>query len=122
MEVPLVVVAEGRADGRRLRASLGLLRPGASGPEGAPVVWVDGGSRLAITTMGSSSAPAVPVALDLDGRRLTVTLAVRNPGGGPVTADLAPYVTVVEPPSGLDPHRRAVVRIHGRDHDLPPLG
>ena len=122
MGVPLVIVAEGRPDGGRLRPSLGLLRPGASGHEGTPVVWVDGGSRLAITTMGSSSAPAVPVALDLHGDRLTVTLAVRNPGGGPVTADLALYVTVFEAPQGLDPHDRAVVRIHGVDHQLPPVG
>ena len=122
MDVPLVVVAEGRPDGGRLRASLGLLRPGSSpGPGGAPAVWVDGGSRLAITTVGSSSAPAVPIALDLDGHRLTVTVAVRNPGDGPVTADLAPYVTVIERPPGFDPRGRTVIRIHGHDHGLPPV-
>jgi hypothetical protein len=58
----------------------------------------------------------------MEGQRLTLTLACRNPGGGPVSADLAAYVTVIETPFGFDPLAPdAVVHVDGRDYEIPPL-
>ena len=123
MVVP-VVVDEGRPDGARGPLAGPPPSPGRGFPDraAAPAVWVDGGARLAITTWGSSSAPGVPVDVEVEGGRLTVSVAVRDPGGGVVSADLAAYVTVIETPAGLDPHGWTGLRIHGRDHDLPPVG
>ena len=98
-------------------------RPGPpTADDGVPAVWVDGGAGLAITTWGSSSAPSVPIDVVVDAGRLTVTLGARHGGAGVASLDLAAYVTVIETPAGLDPHNRRVLRIHGRDHDLPPVG
>lgn len=64
----------------------------------------------------------MPTTATMQGRRLTLTLACRNPGGGPVSADLAAYVTVIETPSGFDPLAPdALVHVDGRDYEVPPL-
>ena len=39
-----------------------------------------------------------------------------------MTADLAAYTTLVEPPAGLDPHAHTRVHLHGLVLDLPPAG
>ena len=39
-----------------------------------------------------------------------------------MTADLAAYTTLVEPPAGLDPHAHTRVHLHGLVLDLPPVG
>ncbi|MGY2076697.1 hypothetical protein [Blastococcus sp. SYSU DS0828] len=119
-----VVVDEGRPDGARRPLAGSQPGPGRGSPDrtAAPAVWVDGGARLAITTWGSSSAPGMPVDVEVEGGRLTVSVAVRDSGGGAMSADLAAHVTVIETPAGLDPHDWTVLRIHGRDHDLPPVG
>ena len=75
---------------------------------------------LAITTLGSSSAPTVVTGARVEGQRLTLSAEMRNPGGGAVTADLSPYVTVIETPAGLDPSAPVVVVMHGQEYDVPP--
>ncbi|WP_456599347.1 hypothetical protein [Blastococcus sp. SYSU DS0616] len=122
MVVP-VVVDEGRPDGARRPLAGSQPGPGRGFPDrtAAPAVWVDGGAGLAITTWGSSSVPGVPVDVEVEGGCLTVSVAVREGGAGVVSADLAAYVTVIETPAGLDPQGWTVLRIHGRDHDLPPV-
>jgi hypothetical protein len=62
----------------------------------------------------------VPTAAHVDGQRLTLTVTLRHPGAGPITADMSPYVTVIETPPGLNPRARTVVHLHGQDYDLPP--
>ncbi|WP_346620569.1 hypothetical protein [Blastococcus montanus] len=76
--------------------------------------------RLAVTTWGSSSAPAVVTGARAEGQRLTSTAERRNPGGGVISADLSAYVTVIETPSGLDPGAPAVVVMGSQEYDLPP--
>jgi hypothetical protein len=39
-----------------------------------------------------------------------------------MTADMAAYTTLVEPPAGLDPHVHTRVLLGGRVVDLPPAG
>jgi hypothetical protein len=74
-----------------------------AGDPDAPLAWVDGGSYLAVITRGSSSCPYGPGTLTVTGpQRLTVALVELNPGQDACTADLAPHVTVVEVPDGLD--------------------
>jgi hypothetical protein len=120
MVIPVIVVDEGRSDGQRRRLAGLPPRPGIA-PVGLALAWIDNGARLAITTWGSSSAPSVPTTFEVEGQRLTLILACRNPGGGPISADLSPYVTVIDAPPGLDPLAHAVVHSGGRDYDLPPL-
>ncbi len=99
---PVVIVDEGRPDGAHRPLSGAPPYPGrAAASESAPTVtWIDGGTRLAITTWGSSSAPPVPTAAHVDGQRLALTPAVRDPGGGPVGLDLAASITVTKPSRG----------------------
>ena len=118
---PVVVVDEGGPDGQ-LRRMAGLPpRPGPAGPSGPPIAWVDDGALLAITTWGSSSAPSVPTTFEVEAGRLTLELDVRDPGGGPISADLSAYVTVIERPPGLDPRMQTVVHLGGRAFELPPI-
>lgn len=76
------VVDEGRPDPLR-RPSSGLPPgPGTSARSVPPVRWMDDGARLAITIWGSSRAPTVVTGARVEGQRLSLTGAVRNPGAG----------------------------------------
>lgn len=117
MVVPVVVVDEGTPDGDR--RIVGPPPPGRP-HRGLAIAWVDEGAHLAVTTFGSGQAPTVPTTMEVHGQRLTLTLEYRYPGGGPVTANIKPYVTVIEAPPELD--RLAPVVAHVAATDLmPPL-
>lgn len=117
MAVPVVVIDEGKPDDRRRIE--GPPPPGRR-HQGLAIAWVDDGAHLAVTTFGSSTAPTVPTTIEVHGQRLTLTLADRNPGGGPRSADYSAYVTVIEAPPGLD--RLAPLVAHVAATDLmPPL-
>ncbi|MFQ1003155.1 hypothetical protein [Modestobacter sp. SSW1-42] len=80
-----------------------------AGDTHAPLAWVDGGGYLAVTTSGSSSCPHGPGSLTVTApQRLTVEMVELRPGQGACTADLAPHVTIVEVPDGLDPTRPVI--------------
>ncbi|MEI4273135.1 hypothetical protein TEK04_15520 [Klenkia sp. LSe6-5] len=94
----------------------------ADGPAFDPapaVAWVDGGRYLGVVTMGSSSCPAVPTAVEWDGEVLRVELGERYPDAEVCTADLGPYGVVLEVPAGLDPATETAVEIAGSDGVLP---
>ena len=78
------VVDQGRPEPERRPLSGRPPQPGPppTGPVEPPVVRVDGGAWLAITTWRSSNAPRVPVAVEVEGDGLTIAL----PGGIPVAA------------------------------------
>jgi hypothetical protein len=78
-------------------------------PSGAPdesvrrgatlAVWTDG--QLALTTWGSGSCPAVPVALTaLDASTVEITVSA-DYGASPCTADLSPTTSVIDLPDTL---------------------
>ena len=122
-----MVRAQGRPDGDRLPIAGVPPFPGRSGG-GPGIRWVEDGTLLAVTTWGSSSHPVAPRTARVSDGQLTLTLGA--PGnrsgtrdrGGPMTADMAAYTTLVEPLAGLDPHVHTRVLLGGRVVDLPPAG
>ena len=117
MAVPVVVIDEGKPDDRR--RIVGPPPPGHR-HQGLAIAWVDDGAHLAVTTFGSSTAPTVPTTIEVHGQRLTLTLADRNPGGGPMSADYRAYVTVIEAPPELDRLTPVVAHVAATDL-MPPL-
>ena len=117
MAVPVVVVDEGRPDGRR--RIVGPPPPGRA-HLGLAIAWVDDGAHLAVTTFGSSTAPTLPTTIEVNGQRVTLTLELRNPDGAPMSADISPYVTVIEVPSGLDRLAPVIASVAATDF-LPAL-
>ena len=77
-------------------------------PMSPPRMWrlqlaaaLEEGDRLAVTTWGSSSHPAVPVRLVVRDRRTVELHLQRSQAPGPVTADMAATTSVV----ALDPEQ-----------------
>lgn len=92
--------------------------PGESGVTEVDVdaAWLDGGRMIGVVTQGSSScAPlAQDVALEADG-----TLAVvldDTQGDQACTRDMAPRVTLVTLPDGVDPQRDLTVVVTGEGY------
>ncbi|MVA76471.1 hypothetical protein GC722_10610 [Auraticoccus sp. F435] len=69
--------------------------------------WVEPGQRFYVTTYGSSSCPAAPTALALDGDRLRVTMT--RIGGPACTADLGPTSYALALPHELQGSERVAV-------------
>ncbi len=91
--------------------------PASGGTSGATevevdAVWLDGGRMVGLVTQGSSSC--VPIAdgatLSADGV-LEVTLV--EPASEVCTADMAPRVTVVSLPAGIDPSQDLQIAVAG---------
>ncbi|MCR2802086.1 hypothetical protein QNO21_00940 [Microbacterium sp. zg-Y818] len=91
--------------------------PASGGTGGATEVevdaaWLDGGRMVGLVTQGSSSC--VPIAdgatLSADGV-LEVTLV--EPASEVCTADMAPRVTVVSLPAGIDPSQDLQIEVAG---------
>jgi len=118
---PVEIRAQGRPDGVRLPVIGGPPQPGRS-HSGVGVRWIEEGALLAVTTWGSSSHPLVPRTARLDGGELVLTFARRGIATGPMTADLAAYTSLIEPPAGLAPGAPTRVRIGDRVLDLLPSG
>ncbi|MCZ2837528.1 hypothetical protein [Modestobacter sp. VKM Ac-2985] len=124
---PVVVRAQGRPDGRELPVIGALPYPGEHHP-GVGVRWVEDGALLAVTTWGSSSHPTVPRAARVQDGELTLTIGRREtaplpPGSVDVmTADLASYTTLIEPPTGLDLHSTTRVHVGDQVVELLPAG
>lgn len=89
-------------------------------PSGAPdqsvrsgatlAVWMDG--RLALTTWGSGSCPAVPVALTApDADTVDITLSA-DYGASACTADLGPTTSVLELPEKVKGSGPLTVKVH----------
>ncbi|WP_423919600.1 hypothetical protein ACPEEZ_12625 [Frigoribacterium sp. 2-23] len=78
-------------------AGPGTLGPDGSGDTGPTVGWVDEGSSFFVTTYGSSSCPAAPTGLSVDGDTLEVTMTQQ--GGDVCTADFGPSSYALELPS-----------------------
>lgn len=93
--------------------------PGSSGDSGTvteaevDAAWLDGGRMIGLVTQGSSSC--VPMADDAtvasDGT-LEVTL-VDPPADTPCTSDMAPRVTIVMVPEGVDPSMDLEIAVTG---------
>ena len=130
-EQPLVVRSQGRPDGDRLPV-VGLPPYPGRDDGGTGVRWVADGTLLAVTTWGSSSHPSVPRTVRVADGELTLTVgaAETRTGSGTgdpgveiaMSADMAAYTTIVEPPAGLDPHAHTRVHLGGLVLDLPPTG
>ncbi len=106
----LVVLAQRGAGG--VRSIAVDSRPGVpAGAELTPdgsggVVREDG--LVDVWVGGSSSCPWVPVAVELDGSTLRVTVDDVTPPGGACTADMAFTTYTVRPPRGVAPDRTVV--------------
>ena len=122
---------------RSLHAGLGLavlltgaLTACATGPRGTPVpsgpadddtgtteqevgaAWLDGGRMIGIVTQGSSTCVPTAEEATYENGVLKVTL-VDVEGDTPCTADLAPRVTPVGVPEGVDPSQSLEVEVTG---------
>ncbi|WP_222193703.1 hypothetical protein [Modestobacter italicus] len=117
---PAVVRAAGRPGDGRLPLVGTPPHPGRPWP-GVGVWWLPDATALAVTTWGSSSHPRSPRTARVEGGELVLTIEHRQ-ATGPMTADLAPHTTVIEPPAGLDPTTPTRVRIGELVLDLPPAG
>ena len=101
--------------------------PGQRHP-GVAVAWVEDGTRLAVTTWGSSSSPSVPSDAQVADGELVLTVGRRGTAPPPpgvtqaMSADLAACTTVIEPPAGLDPLVPTRVRVGDVVLELPAAG
>jgi hypothetical protein len=62
---------------------------------------IEDGSRLRITIWGSSSCPSVVDSALLDDDGSKITLDLRADAKAPCTADVAPFTSVIQFPSGV---------------------
>ena len=104
------------------------IRPGA--PSGAPTnaspsatdapaaqvaaAWLENGRTIGVVTWGSSSCVPVGGAATLTDDTITVPLSIAA-GQTACTSDLAPRVTLVATPTGVDPARDYDLRVVGAE-------
>lgn len=69
-------------------------------PQEIDAAWLDAGRMIGVVTMGSSTCVPLAESVDAAGQTLTVTLA--DPEAEACTKDLAPRVTLVPVPEGVD--------------------
>ncbi|MHC3000166.1 hypothetical protein [Microbacterium sp. HJ5] len=111
----------------------GVLTACATGPSGTPTTpatstdddanddaneqevgaaWLDGGRMIGIVTQGSSTCVPTAEEATFEGGVMKVTL-VDVEGDTPCTADLAPRVTLVAVPGGVDPEQGVEIEVAG---------
>lgn len=94
--------------------------PAATWAPGPAISWVNGGQYLAVITYGSGSCPVGPQRIDVVAdQEIEVRLGALSPGREPCTADLSPFVTVVELPQGVTPTKPLAARFGERRVTIP---
>ncbi|MEP7763220.1 hypothetical protein [Sanguibacter sp. 25GB23B1] len=86
----------------------GLPEGEAGAEETGAVVMPDDGTIHVFTT-GSSTCPAIPTAVTVDGDEIVVTVAADD--AGPCTMDFVPTTSVIEIPDDYDGAEPPVVRV-----------
>ncbi|MTD12789.1 hypothetical protein GIS00_02370 [Nakamurella sp. YIM 132087] len=102
------------------------------GPALAKISWTTyrGQDVLLVTTFGSGACPTYISHVEMIGPQAirlgtgSVLTNPREPGVDPAlcTWDLAPSVSMVEPPADISPTERLTVEIDGFDLTVPPSG
>lgn len=77
--------------------------------------WLDDGRMIGLVTLGSSSCPPIADTTEFFDGVLQVELALPD-GDQPCTADLAPRVTLVGVPEGVDPAEALPIQVTGEDY------
>lgn len=88
--------------------------PSTDGPVSVQVAagWLEGGRTIGVVTWGSSTCVPVGGAATLEGDVISVPFS-RAAGETVCTADLAPRVTLVATPAGVDPAQDYEVHVTG---------
>lgn len=83
-------------------------------------VWLDQGRLIGVVTWGSSTCIPFAGEATASGQDITVDLSDTLEGQEPraCTADIAPRVTVIGTPAGIDPHEDATVTVNYNEQKL----
>lgn len=83
-------------------------------------VWLDQGRLIGLVTWGSSTCVPFASESTASGQDVTVDLSDTLEGQEPraCTADMAPRVTVVGTPAGVNPHEDATVTVNYNEQEL----
>lgn len=85
------------------------LPEGATDTDEVGAVVMTGDGTIHVFTTGSSTCPAVPTAVVVDGDEIVVTVAADD--AGPCTMDYVPTTSVIEIPDDYDGAESPVVRV-----------
>ena len=97
--------------------------PDSTGAPAPAISWVNDGHYLAVITYGSGSCPEGPQSIDVVAdQEIEVRLGALFPGRDICTADLGPYVTVVDLPQAITPTKPLTARFGKREATIPAVG